>query len=612
MTNYYSELKLDPSAPLLELQDELLRQEQLWRRREVNSPDRAAEKLVLINEAKKVFASPSSKAAYDRELENSQRKQIEVNPKEERYLQYKRWYDQAIKYMKSRQYDLAKSSIEKAIYYSDPESINPWFYNDTSIIYRETGDYASALLYINKAIILDDSIAELFITKGLVYSAKVSDVRVMYDEREKSRSQEYEIYKTAISKARNSNDKRTLGIAYSMLAYCCSRGFENHENELGKQQQTEMEKQAELYSSRANELGDPWGIGKQVYTIISRIKQYRKEIAEETKKKEQEFQSWQNQDIFDSIEDAVEAEKNRAVEKQSIEQKKREARENLDFSEDIEREAQHLFAVVRSRLAEDLAKGQTGGIMPLRIEKQEKMDSWAYNVKQPDHHILGSLGIPVSKHNQSYRNYVDIFHKIPDNIFFGNSDPDILSSAYGERNGMYLTILKIESSKCIFTKYGKQLMVLFEKLCKDNSVNFEILAHLDNWDMTTAKKQPVKDIRIGETFYIKYPRYVTYNIHYKASSELAEYAKGKRITLKETSNLSTTIDHSQKRLRRDNKKKSLDSGYIWIIIIIAIIVVFEYLALHFSSKAEATEPGSLWRKAHLGETIIRGITQTTS
>ena len=74
MTNYYSELKLSPDLSVEEIKSELLKLEQVWRKREINSPETAAAKLVLINEAKKVFASSSSKAAYDRELDNSKRK----------------------------------------------------------------------------------------------------------------------------------------------------------------------------------------------------------------------------------------------------------------------------------------------------------------------------------------------------------------------------------------------------------------------------------------------------------------------------------------------------------------------------------------------------------
>ena len=68
MTNYYEELNLDENASSSELLKELAMLETVWHQREYARPDLAAAKLVLITEARKVFATTEEKAAYDRAL----------------------------------------------------------------------------------------------------------------------------------------------------------------------------------------------------------------------------------------------------------------------------------------------------------------------------------------------------------------------------------------------------------------------------------------------------------------------------------------------------------------------------------------------------------------
>ena len=55
MTNYYSELKLSQDLSIDEIKAELLRLEQVWRKREITSPEAATAKLALINEEEGLF-----------------------------------------------------------------------------------------------------------------------------------------------------------------------------------------------------------------------------------------------------------------------------------------------------------------------------------------------------------------------------------------------------------------------------------------------------------------------------------------------------------------------------------------------------------------------------
>ena len=91
MTNFYEELKLDKTASASELTAELLRLESVWHKREMSRPELAAEKLVQINEAKKVFASDTAKAQYDRELHAVPVQTVPEDPDAERRAQLQKW-----------------------------------------------------------------------------------------------------------------------------------------------------------------------------------------------------------------------------------------------------------------------------------------------------------------------------------------------------------------------------------------------------------------------------------------------------------------------------------------------------------------------------------------
>ena len=69
MTNYYEEFaEIDQHDSSAEIMKKLIQLEVIWNKRVSAQPEKAAAKLVIITEAKKVFASENSKKKYDQAL----------------------------------------------------------------------------------------------------------------------------------------------------------------------------------------------------------------------------------------------------------------------------------------------------------------------------------------------------------------------------------------------------------------------------------------------------------------------------------------------------------------------------------------------------------------
>ena len=115
MVDYYSELGLDKSKKLDEINSELNRLESTWKRREITNPEKATTMLALIIQARKVFSSDSSRSAYDDELSRDNKGPEVTDPDKARTEEINKWKSQAKSYDDSRQFDLAKVAVEKAI-----------------------------------------------------------------------------------------------------------------------------------------------------------------------------------------------------------------------------------------------------------------------------------------------------------------------------------------------------------------------------------------------------------------------------------------------------------------------------------------------------------------
>ena len=339
MRNYYSELKLSPDLDFEEIQDELLRLEQLWRRREVNSPDRAAEKLVLINEAKKVFASPSSKVAYDRELENSQRKPATSNPQEERYQQYQKWYKAALQYDNNHQADLAKTAIENALSYADPERVTPDFYCAVCWIFRSNKEFQTAMSYINKAIVMAPENSIYYIEKAFTYREWYQDPNT-YDNNKRSFPEEEKIaVNIALDLADRQGDRDALGKALGYMAcltYSDYWGKKTFYAQMAYREDGSVYavnpipdeiKKAEEYAKEAVEYGDAWHNGDKVIDQVNSIYEARRSNAKLAKQQWKEAQLREQQAAIEK-KIAEEKAKNERISaaKRAAEEKKKESR----------------------------------------------------------------------------------------------------------------------------------------------------------------------------------------------------------------------------------------------------------------------------------------------
>ena len=166
MTNYYEELKLDKNLSLNELRENLIRLESIWTDRASTRPEKAAEMLVLINQAKKVFATDMSKAAYDRELFAPPKEETAADPNAVRKAEFEKWKKAAQDYYDRQEYDMAKTALDKALKNADEDDFA--FLQLAAQICYSNGEYHAALSHINKALLIAPELAELYLTKATI------------------------------------------------------------------------------------------------------------------------------------------------------------------------------------------------------------------------------------------------------------------------------------------------------------------------------------------------------------------------------------------------------------------------------------------------------------
>ena len=166
MTNYYEELKLDKNLSLNELRENLIRLESIWTDRASTRPEKAAEMLVLINQAKKVFATDMSKAAYDRELFAPPKEETAADPNAVRKAEFEKWKKAAQDYYDRQEYDMAKTALDNALQNADEDDFA--FLQLAAQICYSNGEYHAALSHINKALLIAPELAELYLTKATI------------------------------------------------------------------------------------------------------------------------------------------------------------------------------------------------------------------------------------------------------------------------------------------------------------------------------------------------------------------------------------------------------------------------------------------------------------
>lgn len=216
MIDYYEELSLSRKLDTKQIQEELVRLESLWHKREVNSPEKANKMLGIIMDAQKVFASEASRKKYDNDLEASLREP--EDPDVSRSKSLEKWTGQAKTFYNDGQYDLAKASIDRALNYIDSEFDNGDLFRLAADIYLENNDIRLSLECINKAIISSPDWADYYIVKARIYE-RMSLTEQQYDKRQNDIKECRNNLMNAVSIAKASGDIVTEGDALGMLAF---------------------------------------------------------------------------------------------------------------------------------------------------------------------------------------------------------------------------------------------------------------------------------------------------------------------------------------------------------------------------------------------------------
>lgn len=274
MTDFYAELSLDRNKKIDELNADLSRLESTWKRREITNPEKATTMLALIIQARKVFASDTSRRAYDKDLDNSHRQPEKADPNRERNEALKKWKEQSESYYESGQYDLAKIAIEKAISLANINGDDDVLFALASDIYRDNGELDTAMSYINRAIVAAPDVSAYYLSKGLIYDhyASAAMEHAGSGNPVNFRIEARKIFQLAASKAQQSGDLANMARACGALAF--SYYF----------QEPVDKKEGEEFANLSTTLGgDTWGnadiVLKDIETI--RAEERRNEITRE-------------------------------------------------------------------------------------------------------------------------------------------------------------------------------------------------------------------------------------------------------------------------------------------------------------------------------------------
>lgn len=180
LINYYEELHLSQTAAADDLDFELLRQEKTWRKRELSQPEKAADMIALITDARKAFRSEESKAEYDEALARSQQAPEKEEPDKERNELFEKWLNKAAAFYESGDTDLAEAAMEKALSYYNEKTEDDEFLSRVAQIYFDNGQPDKALSFINKALMINMSNWRYLYLKGAILLSK-SETAAAYD-----------------------------------------------------------------------------------------------------------------------------------------------------------------------------------------------------------------------------------------------------------------------------------------------------------------------------------------------------------------------------------------------------------------------------------------------
>lgn len=278
MVDYYSELGLDKSKKLDEINSELNRLESTWKRREITNPEKATTMLALIIQARKVFSSDSSRSAYDDELSRDNKGPEATDSDKARTEEINKWKSQARSYVDSQQFDLAKVAVEKAISMSNANGDDDSLFALAAEIYIDNGDLDFAMTYINRAIVTAPNVSSHYFMKGIIYDQQASSTNYRYGNggNVDYRTEARKMFQMADSKAEQSGDRSSRARACGALAF--SYYFQNP---IDKDKGEHFANLAVSYG------GDSWGNADKVLSDI-RDKREAAENAERERSRIQE------------------------------------------------------------------------------------------------------------------------------------------------------------------------------------------------------------------------------------------------------------------------------------------------------------------------------------
>ena len=282
MTNYYEELKLDKNLSVNELRENLIRLESIWTDRASTRPEKAAEMLVLINQAKKAFATDMSRAAYDRELFAPPKEETAADPNAARKAEFEKWKKTAQDYYDRQEYDMAKTALDKALQNADEDDFA--FLQLAAQICKSNGEYQVALSHINKALLIAPDLAELYITKALILEDLfIEESRRGFGDAAAHLQQARNTMRMASEKAATQGNKTAEAHADGYLAFLLY---------FDEPKDTDL---AERMAKRAVENGDDWGNARRVLedleekrTAAEKAAQAERERRERLAREEQE------------------------------------------------------------------------------------------------------------------------------------------------------------------------------------------------------------------------------------------------------------------------------------------------------------------------------------
>lgn len=167
-TDYYRELNLNEEDSIEEINRALNQLESIWKRREINNPEKATKMLALIIEARNNFRSDSCKKEYDNLLAESKKPKSQRDYDEEQKALFLQYRVQAENFFLDHQVDLALESVRRAQQYYNPSQQDTEFSYMCSLIKYETGDLQGALSDVTEAIVGNPNNATYYSWKAYI------------------------------------------------------------------------------------------------------------------------------------------------------------------------------------------------------------------------------------------------------------------------------------------------------------------------------------------------------------------------------------------------------------------------------------------------------------